>query len=224
MSPVYALLLPLASVTDKLAEWTTTVVEEVGLIGIFVMMTLESACIPIPSEPTMMFAGFAASDGSYPVWAPIIVATVANLCGSWIAYAAGYYGRIELLEQQKFVHINPKHLKWADDFFAKYGDWAVFFSRMLPIVRTFISLPAGIARMPFWRFSILTFFGALPWNAGLVIAGYNARENWKDIQDKLHYVDYLVAVLIVAGAAYLAIRWIRNRRNGGRGDAAAEVP
>ena len=220
---MFAAALVMASVTDKLAEFATNVVGDLGLPGVFVLMVLESACIPIPSEPTMMFAGFAASDGEYPVWAPIIVATVANLCGSWIAYAAGYYGRIELLERQKFVHINPKHLKWADDFFAKYGDWAVFFSRMLPIIRTFISLPAGIARMPFWRFSILTFFGALPWNAGLVIAGYHTRENWKDLQDKLHYVDYLVAVLIVAGAVYLAVRWLRNRRDGGRGDAATET-
>jgi membrane protein DedA with SNARE-associated domain len=213
MSPLLSLLLPLASVTDKLAEWTTNVVDDIGLIGIFILMTLESACIPIPSEPTMLFAGFASSDGAYPLWAPVLVATFANLCGSWIAYAAGYYGRIELLERQKFIHISPKHLARADGFFEKYGDYAVFFGRMLPIIRTFISLPAGVSRMPIVRFSVLTFLGALPWNLALVLAGHAARDNWSDIKDKLHYFDYFIAALILAGAVYLAVRWIRTRRN-----------
>jgi membrane protein DedA with SNARE-associated domain len=206
------LVVPLASVTDKLADWVTTVVEDLGLPGIFLLMALESACIPIPSEPTMLFAGFAASDGAYPWWAAALVATFANLVGSWVAYAAGYFGRVELLERQKLVHISQKHLDWADRFFVRYGDLAVFFGRMLPIVRTFISLPAGLARMPFWRFSILTFLGALPWNAGLVLLGYNARENWDDLRDKLHYIDYAVVAVIIVGAVYLAVRWLRQRR------------
>jgi membrane protein DedA with SNARE-associated domain len=218
-----SLLLPLASVTDKLAEWTTNVVDDIGLAGIFILMTFESACIPIPSEPTMLFAGFASSDGSYPWWAPVLVATFANLCGSWIAYAAGYYGRIELLERQKFIHISPKHLAWADRFFEKYGDFAVFFGRMLPIVRTFISLPAGVARMPIMRFSVLTFLGALPWNLALVIAGYQARDNWENIKNKLHYVDYAIGALIVIGVIYLAIRWFRNRSSAGGADSAADA-
>jgi membrane protein DedA with SNARE-associated domain len=159
----------------------------------------------------MLFAGFAASDGAYPWWAPAIVATAANVVGSWVAYGAGYYGRVELLERQKIVHISPKHLAWADSFFARHGDKAVFFGRMLPIVRTFISLPAGIARMPFWRFTWLTFLGALPWNTGLVLAGYAARDNWEDLRSYLHLIDYAVVVVIVVGGAYLAYRWWRNR-------------
>ena len=180
------IVLPLASITDKLAEWVTAVVDDLGLVGIFLLMAPESACIPIPSEPTMLFAGFAASDGAYPWWAPALVASVANLVGSWVAYAAGYYGRVELLERQRFVHISPKHLEWSDRFFARHGDKAVLLSRMLPIVRTFISLPAGIARMPFWRFTTLTFIGAVPWNTGLVLLGYAARENWEDLRNWLH--------------------------------------
>jgi membrane protein DedA with SNARE-associated domain len=132
-----------------------------------------------------------------------------------VAYAAGYYGRIELLESNKLVHISPKHLAWADSFFSRHGDKAVFFGRMLPIVRTFISLPAGIARMPFRRFAVLTFLGALPWNAGLVLAGYAARDNWDDLRDYLHFVDYAVVLAIVAGAGYLAYRWWKNRGTGG---------
>jgi membrane protein DedA with SNARE-associated domain len=206
-----AAALVLASVTDKLAEWVTGVVDDIGLAGIFLLMAPESACIPIPSEPTMLFAGFAASDGAYPWWAAALVATVANLVGSWVAYGAGYYGRIELLERNRLVHISPKHLAWADSFFQRHGDKAVFFGRMLPIVRTFISLPAGLARMPFRRFSVLTFLGALPWNAGLVLAGYAARDNWEDLRGYLHFIDYAVVVVILAGAGYLAYRWWKGR-------------
>src|SRR5690606_8905235 len=122
--------LVLASVTDTLAEWVTSVVDKLGLPGIFLLMAPESACIPIPSEPTMLFAGFAAHDGAYPWWAAALTASVANVVGSWIAWAAGYYGRTELLERNRLVHINPKHLEWADRFFARWGDLAVFFTRM----------------------------------------------------------------------------------------------
>jgi membrane protein DedA with SNARE-associated domain len=210
--------LVLAAVTDKLADWATTVVGDLGLPGIFLLMAPESACIPIPSEPTMLFAGFNVAEGEYGLMAPVLVATVANLVGSIAAYAAGYYGRIELLERQRFIHISPKHLAWADRWFARYGLRAVFFARMLPIIRTFISLPAGVARVPFVPFCLLTFLGALPWNFGLVLAGKSARDNWVDIKDKLHYVDYAVAAVILAGVAYLAVRWWRTR-----GRPAADV-
>jgi membrane protein DedA with SNARE-associated domain len=205
-------VLPLASITDQLAEWVTAVVEEIGLLGIFLLMAPESACIPIPSEPTMLFAGFAAAEGEYTVWAAVLTASVANLVGSWVAWGAGYYGRTDLLEKQRFVHISPKHLAWTDRFFARYGDATVFFARMLPIVRTFISLPAGVARMPFWRFSILTFLGAVPWNLMLVYIGYQLRENWDDARDYLHYIDYTVAALIILAAIYLGYRWLKNRK------------
>lgn len=204
-------LVPLASVTDTLAEWVTSVVEAMGLWGIFVLMSLESACIPIPSEPTMLFAGFAAADGEYPWWAPILVASFANLVGSWAAWWAGYHGRVDLLERQRFVHISPKHLAWADRWFERHGYATVFFARMLPIVRTFISLPAGVARMPFVPFSILTFLGALPWNGLLVYIGYQLREDWDSARDYLHFIDYAVVAAIVVGGAWLAARWWRNR-------------
>jgi membrane protein DedA with SNARE-associated domain len=206
-------LLVLAAVTDKLADFATNVVGALGLPGIFLLMTPESACIPIPSEATMLFAGFNVSEGKYSLVAAVLVGTVGNLVGSLIAYAVGYYGRLELVERHgHWLHIKPSHLAWADRWFERYGAPAVFFSRMLPVVRTFISLPAGVARMPVWRFAVLTFLGALPWNLGLVLAGKSARDNWTDIQDKLHYVDYAVAALIVVGLAYLAGRWYRNRR------------
>jgi membrane protein DedA with SNARE-associated domain len=211
----------LASITDPIVEFAIGVVGDLGLWGIFLLMAPESACIPIPSEATMLFAGFNVSDGEYTLWAAVLVASFANLVGSWVAYAVGYYGRTELLEKHaKKLHVKPSYLAWADRWFEKYGDAAVFFSRMLPIVRTFISLPAGVARMPILRFSVLTFLGAVPWNFALTIAGREARDNWTDIKDKLHYIDYLVALLILAAAAYFLVRLLKNR---GGPDAAVDA-
>ena len=102
----------------------------------------------------MLFAGFNVSEGEYSMFAVVAVGTAANVVGSWIAYAVGYYGRVDILEKHgKKLHIKPSHLAWADRWFEKYGSWTVFLTRMLPIIRTFISLPAGVARMPFWRFT-----------------------------------------------------------------------
>jgi membrane protein DedA with SNARE-associated domain len=219
---VLAVVVVLASVTDKLATFATDVVGDLGLPGIFLLMAPESACIPIPSEATMLFAGFNVSKGEYPLWAAVAVGSVANLVGSWIAYAVGYYGRLELLEKHgRALHIKPSHLAWADRWFERYGAPAVFFSRMLPIIRTFISLPAGVARMPFWKFSVLTLAGCVPWIFMLTFIGREVGANWEDWKDSLHYVDYTVAVLIVLSALYLVVRWRRNRNRGRAADAPA---
>jgi membrane protein DedA with SNARE-associated domain len=204
--------LVLAAVTEKLADFATNVVGDLGLPGIFLLMVPESACIPIPSEATMLFAGFNVSEGKYTLIEAVAVGSVANLVGSWIAYAVGYYGRLELLERYKVFHVKPEHLAITERWFERWGSWAVLFSRMLPIVRTFISLPAGVARMPFWRFSILTLVGCVPWILMLTLIGQAARDNWTDWKDRLHYVDYGVAVLIVVAAAYFGQRWWRARR------------
>src|SRR3954467_6215749 len=133
----------LASITDPIVNFAVNVVDALGLAGVFVLMVLESACIPIPSEATMLFAGFNVSDGHYSLFAAVAVGTLGNLVGSWIAYAIGYYGRIRVPENHgKKPHIKPSHLAWADRWFERHGDATVFFSRMVPIVRTFISLPA----------------------------------------------------------------------------------
>jgi membrane protein DedA with SNARE-associated domain len=190
------------------------VVDALGLGGVFVLMVLESACIPIPSEATMLFAGFNVSHGHYSLFAAVAVGSVANLVGSWIAYAVGYYGRVGwLLKYGKKVGIKESHLKTADRWFERHGDATVFFTRMLPIVRTFISLPAGVARMPFWRFTILTLAGCIPWVFLLTFAGQQAGNNWHKWKDNLHYVDYAVVALIVVGSVYLIVRGRRRRRD-----------
>jgi membrane protein DedA with SNARE-associated domain len=205
----------LASITDKvvnpIVDVATEFIGSAGAGAVFVLMTLESACIPVPSEAIMLFAGFSVSKGELTMFEIIAAGVLGNLVGSWIAYAVGYYGRLDLLEKNKLIHINQKHLRWADEWFARYGTWAVLFSRMLPIVRTFISLTAGIAKMPFWRFSVLTLVGCIPWVTALAFLGKGVGSNWEDWRHNLAYLDYVVAAAIVAGVVYWYVR--RRRRN-----------
>lgn len=205
-------MLVLASITESLANFATDLVDKIGLAGVFVLMTLESACIPIPSEATMLFTGFNVARGEYSLIAATLVGASANLVGSWIAYGVGYFGRIELVERHgRKLHISPKYLATADRWFADHGEATVFWTRMMPIVRTFISLPAGVARMNFLRFSLFTFLGALPWVFALTFIGKQAGAKWEDWKDRLHYLDYAFAALIVAAAVYYVVRWRRNR-------------
>src|SRR6185437_8157256 len=142
----------------------------------------------------------------------VVVGVAGNLVGSWIAYAVGYFGRLELVERHgRALHIKPSHVEWADRWFGRWGAPTVFFTRMLPIIRTFISLPAGVARMPFWRFTLLTLAGCIPWVLLLTFIGKEAGDNWESWKDSLHYVDYAVLAMIVGGLAWLFIRSRRRR-------------
>ena len=212
-------MLILASATDfilnPIVEVATEFIGSAGVAAVFLLMTLESACIPIPSEAIMLFAGFSVAKGELTLVGIIVAGVLGNLVGSWIAYAVGYYGRLDLLEKNRLIHVNPKHLKWADDWFARYGSATVFFSRMLPLVRTFISLPAGVARMPFWRFTLLTVAGCIPWVTALALIGRGVGSNWEQWRHNLGYVDYLVVVAAIFGLAYLIVR----RRRGGGSEA-----
>ncbi len=210
----------LASITDPIVEVAVSVVADLGLPGIFVLMLLESACIPVPSEATMLFAGFNVAKGEYSLFAITVVGSVANLVGSWVAYAVGWYGRVDVLEKHgRKIGISTKHLRAADRYFERHGDATVFFTRMLPVIRTFISLPAGVARMPFWRFSVLTLAGCVPWVLLLGWIGVVTGERWTQWKDSLHYVDYAVVALIVVGIVWAVVRW---RRGGGGPDAESE--
>jgi membrane protein DedA with SNARE-associated domain len=216
-------MVPIASLTDPLVELAVNVVAELGLAGIFGLMVLESACIPVPSEATMLFAGFNVAEGEYSLGAAVAAGSLANLVGSWLAYAIGWFGRVDLLEKHgRKLHIKPSQLEWADRWFERHGDATVFFTRMLPIVRTFISLPAGVARMPFWRFSVLTLAGCVPWVLMLTFIGQQAGERWESWKDSLHYVDYAIAAAIVGGLVYLVIR--RRRRGGPSSDTRGPAP
>ncbi len=211
-----------ASVTDffldPIVNWGTDFISATGLPAVFVLMALESACLPVPSEAIMLFAGSSVAAGELTLFGVVAAGVLGNLVGSWAAYAVGYYGRLDLLEKNRFIHVPPKYLKWADDWFERYGDATVFFSRMLPIVRTFISLPAGVAKMPFWRFTLLTLLGCIPWVLMLALVGKSVGDNWEQWRDHLHYLDYLVVVAFVVLAVYLVVK----RRRGGPGEGEEE--
>jgi membrane protein DedA with SNARE-associated domain len=199
------------AVLDPLVNAATDVIDALGLAGVFGLMLLESACIPVPSEAIMLFAGFNVHEGDMTLFGIVAAGVLGNVVGSWAAYAAGYYGRIELLDRNRLIHVNRKHLEWADRWFQRHGDATVFFARMLPIIRTFISLPAGVARMPFWRFTLFTLAGCIPWVLMLGLIGREVGERWEEWRDHLHYLDYAVLAAIAVGIVYLLIRRRRER-------------
>jgi membrane protein DedA with SNARE-associated domain len=213
--------MPIASLTEPLVNFATNVIGDLGTAGVFLLMLLDSACIPTSSEAIMLFAGFKVADGRFTMLEIVIAGVAGNLVGSWIAYGVGYWGRVELLERHgKWLHITPKHLAWADRWFDRYGGVTVFFSRMVPVIRTFISLPAGVARMPFWRFTFLSTIGIIPWVIAFAVIGKQVGDNWDNWQKKLHYVDYAIVAGIVIGIAYLLLR--RRRGGGPEAEQAAE--
>jgi membrane protein DedA with SNARE-associated domain len=215
--PYFAAVVLIASLTDPIVQAAVDVVDAMGLAGVFILMLLESACIPVPSEATMLFAGFNVSNGEYSLFAATAAGVLGNLVGSWIAYWIGYFGRVDILEKHaRKLHIKKSHLEWADRWFERHGDATVFFTRMLPIIRTFISLPAGVARMPFWRFTVFTLLGCIPWVLLLTFIGKEAGDNWESWKNSLHYVDYAVAAAIVFGIVWLVVR---NRRRAQPGRA-----
>lgn len=205
-------MLLLASITGSLADFATRVVGDLGLGGVFLLSAMGSACIPIPSEVVMLFAGFNVALGHYSLLAATAAGVAGNVVGSWVAWGVGYFGRIELVERHGAkLHISPKQLALSDRWFQRHGEATVLIARVLPFVRAFISLPAGVARMPFWRFTALTTIGSIPWCLGLAFAGQQTRQDWTKIKDALHYADYVVIALLVVGAVYLVVR----RRRGG---------
>jgi membrane protein DedA with SNARE-associated domain len=199
-------------VTGPIVDFATTQVGDYGVLAVFLLMILESACIPVPSEAIMLYGGFLVSQGDESLFWIVAAGVVGNVIGSWIAYWVGLYKGREWALRWHWLHITPKRLDSADRWFARYGDWAVLLSRCLPIIRTFISLPAGIARMPFWRFTILTLVGCIPWVLMLAVAGREVGDNWEDLQQQLHLVDYALAIAIVAGVVWLVVRHRRRRR------------
>jgi membrane protein DedA with SNARE-associated domain len=206
-------LLLLASITDPLVRLATNIIDDLGLPGVFALMVAESACIPIPSEGTMLFAGFDVSRGDWSLFDIVAAGVAGNMVGSWVSYAVGYFGRVEWLERHGGrIGIRTHHLAQADRFFARYGTVTVLVARVLPIVRTFISLPAGVAKMPFWRFSVLTLIGCIPWVLALALVGRAAGDHWSRWKDHLHYVDYAVVALVVLAVVALAVRHLRRRR------------
>jgi membrane protein DedA with SNARE-associated domain len=195
-----------ADVLQPIVNAATDLINSTGLAGVFVLMLLESACVPIPSEAIMLFAGFSVSQGDLTLLGIVVAGVLGNVAGSLVAWGAGYLGRVELLERNRVFHVSGSQLERADRWFDRYGAATVFFARMVPIVRTFISLPAGVARMPVGRFTLLTAAGSIPWVLLLAIVGREVGDRWESWRAHLHYLDYAVAVALVLAIAYLVIR------------------
>ena len=201
-----------SAILEAIASFITSVIESMGYVGVFLLMGIESACIPLPSEIIMPFSGYLAFKGRFDLtWVAVAGALGCNF-GSVFAYYLGSWGGRPLVEKYgRYVLVTKHDLDLADRFFARYGDWAVFIARLLPVIRTFIALPAGIARMNVLRFHIFTFLGSLPWCWALAYAGYKLGENWPSLRDYFHKFDYLIGIVIVAGAVwFIRDRW-RNR-------------
>ena len=186
------------TIIDLLAQFVVATIDKVGYFGIFFLMALESCGIPMPSEVIMPFSGFVVAEGKMLFWTIVIVGALGNLVGSWIAYWIGYKGGRPLVEKYgKAVLLSSHDLDLADRWFKKYGQLTVFFGRILPVVRTYISFPAGIAKMNFKKFITFTFLGALPWCALLAWLGVKMGDNWELIRTKMHSFDTAMAIVII---------------------------
>jgi membrane protein DedA with SNARE-associated domain len=215
-------------------DWLIPLLEDYGLLIVFLTMMAESACIPIPSEIVVPYGGFLAAQGFTELWMVIVVATVANLIGSSIAYAVGRYGgRALFLRYGRYVLVSPHHLDKAERWFDSHGEVTVFFTRMMPGVRTFISLPAGIARMRVGKFLLYSALGSIVWNAALAYLGYLAgkaagEDPWGRLQEQFgrynHFFYIALGVVVVALIALGFWRWRRRRATetaGGAGSSEA---
>jgi len=220
-------MLVLASISESVVNATSHLVRDGGLPAIFLLMALSCACIPVPSEVVLLFAGFAIADPTQSashhdmtVVGVVVAAMAGSLVGSWAAYGVGRAGRLELLHRHgHLLHIGPAQIDRADRFFARYGDATVLFGRFIPFLRAFVSLPAGIAKMPVVRFTVLTFLGSLPWVVAITLVGKAVGSDWTSIRSGFEYVDYVVVAFIVVGVGYLI--WRRRASAGADGPPAA---
>ncbi len=189
-------------------------IENTGYLGVFSLMALESAGIPVPSEIIMPFSGFLVTTGRFSLWLVILWATVGNLLGSLVLYIIGCYGgRRFILKYGRYFFFSEQELNKSDEWFKKYGSPAIFFGRMLPIVRTYISLPAGVTKISLPKFVIYTFIGSLPWNFALAYIGVALGQNWKEIEVYFQRFDYLILILILLGIGWWLWRHFKNRNN-----------
>ena len=197
-------------ILNNLVDFIISAISGSGYLGIFLLMIGESALIPIPSEVIMPFSGYLVSSGKFNAAYVILAGSFGNLVGSLIAYYIGFkLGREFILRYGKYVLLRKSHLELTESYFKKYGDRSTFISRMLPAVRTYISLPAGVAKMNLKKFTIYTLIGSIIWNSALTYIGMKLGEEWKNI---LHYSNYFDGVVIIGAIIAIAL-FLKSRRN-----------
>ncbi len=193
------------AVIDATERW----IADYGYAAIFLLMLAESACIPFPSEATMLVGGWYSSDGTLDFFWVGVAGVVGNLVGSWLAYGLGRYAGRGLLDRYgKYVLIRSHDIDRAEKWWDRHGEAATFFSRLLPVIRTFISLPAGIAKMSLSKFSLYTFLGVIPWTFGLTYLGVAVEDNWREIEGYFSVPAVIIATLLLAAGA----TWYLRRR------------
>ncbi len=197
-------------VVSAITEFIVAMIRGLGYGGIVLAMAIESACVPLPSEIIMPFSGFLVAEGVFTLVGITLAGAAGNLLGSLVAYYAGYAGGRRWIERHgRWVLLSRRDLERADRWFALYGDATVFFSRLLPVVRTFISLPAGVARMPVLKFSVYTFIGSIPWCLALGYVGLRLGERWDSVRPYFHRFDGVIAVAVLVGVAWFV--WDRMK-------------
>jgi len=196
-------------ITEKISELAVAILDQAGYLGAGALMALESMIAPVPSEAVMPFVGFQVADGKWSLTLAILATSAGSMIGSWLSYWMGYYGGKPLvLKVGKYLLLNRHDLEVTEKFFHKrQGSWTVFGARFIPVVRHFISIPAGMGRMPFGLFSILTLFGATTWNTFLLVCGMKLREHWHVVQQYSHQAD----IVIVALLAIVTVWFVRTR-------------
>ena len=202
----------ITNLIDILAQFVVHTIGILGYPGIFLLMLAESCGIPMPSEVIMPFSGFLVADGRMTLWAIVAAGTIGNLTGSLLAYWIAFKGGRPLIEKYgKYILISKHDLDLADRWFKNYGDWTVFFGRLLPVVRTYISFPAGIAKMDIKRFALYTTLGALPWTLLFGWLGVKMGANWEAIRIKLHNFDTAMLILVILLIVLYVWRHLRHR-------------
>lgn len=217
-----------ARVIEILSGFIVATIAALGYSGIVLLMAIESACIPLPSEVIMPFSGYLVYTGRFNLWAVAVAGAVGCVIGSLVAYWVGLRGGRRLIEKYgRYVLLSSHELDIADRWFAKYGEVIVFASRLLPVIRTFIAFPAGVARMNLKRFVIYTFAGSLPWCLGLAYVGQKLGEQWnknETLKTLFHRFDFVIGIIFVLVVAWWIWRHIRNSRTEKAGNRkAAEV-
>ncbi len=205
---------------ESIQTWVENVVDEVGAVGLAFVMFLENVFPPIPSEIVLPLAGFYVEDGRLGFVEALIGATVGATAGALLLYAIGRYGGMPLvLRYRRVLRVSETEIERADAWFDRYGDWIVFFSRMVPIIRSIVSIPAGMSEMPILRFTLLTAAGATVWNTALIGAGYALGGNYEEVEAVVGPLSRVILVALVLGVVYVTYRWYRRRRA-----ASAGVP
>ncbi len=206
------------AIEHQIVAFLQQFLDAIGWTGVVVIMALESANIPIPSEVTMPLAGWMLVEAKgltlwHALWHGGLWGALGCTVGSLLSYALGYYGGRPFLEKYgRYILVSTEDLEKADKWFARWGDWAAFISRLLPIVRTFISFPAGVVKVPLGRFTLFTFIGSFIWTAALTAAGYLFGSNWEVIREAMRPFDIPIAIAIVGGTGYYVYRHIQHGR------------